>query len=63
MAALGLNDGDALIESRLLVDTFYGIQVGIVVTRDTEQATRAFERAIEDHRERVVKLSPNPPSV
>lgn len=62
LCALGLDDSDALIESRLLVDTFYGIQVGIVVTRDTEQATRAFERAIEDHRERVIGLVPSSPS-
>lgn len=57
LSALGLSEEDAKVESRLLIDTFYGIQVGIVVTRDTAQATTAFERAIQNHRERITSLT------
>ncbi len=57
LMALGLSREDALVESRLLIDTFYGIQVGLVVTRDDIQATAAFERAIVDHRARISVLA------
>jgi AcrR family transcriptional regulator len=57
LVALGLRNVDADIESRLLIDTFYGIQVGLVVNRDDERARAAYERAIEHHLERVVALA------
>ena len=57
LVALGVDDDDALVEGRLLIDTFYGIQVGLVITRDDAQATAAFERAIADHRARIETLS------
>jgi AcrR family transcriptional regulator len=53
LIALGLSKSDATIESRLLVDTFYGIQVGLVVNGDDERATAAFDRALENHRARI----------
>jgi AcrR family transcriptional regulator len=56
LVLLGLTDRDAAIESRLLIDTFYGIQVGLVVNDDDDRATAAFERAMEYHRERVTAL-------
>jgi AcrR family transcriptional regulator len=57
LMALGLDSSDAAIESRLLIDTFYGIQVGLVVNGDDARATAAFDRALQQHRERVLGLS------
>jgi AcrR family transcriptional regulator len=57
LVALGLSSEDAAIESRLLIDTFYGIQVGLVVNRDDARATAAFDRAMKQHRERVLALA------
>lgn len=57
LVALGLSAEDAAIESRLLIDTFYGIQVGLVVNRDDARATAAFDRAMQQHRERIVALA------
>jgi AcrR family transcriptional regulator len=57
LIALGLGYEDATIESRLLIDTFYGIQVGLVVNHDDTRASAAFERAMRQHRERIVNLS------
>jgi len=56
LEALGLTPEDAAIESRLLIDTFYGIQVGLVVNGDDARATAGFERAIDQHRQRVLLL-------
>lgn len=56
LVALGLSVEDATIESRLLVDTFYGIQVGLVVNGDDARASAAFERAMQQHRERIVAV-------
>jgi AcrR family transcriptional regulator len=56
LVALGLTDEDAEIEARLLIDTFYGIQVGLVVNRDDDRARAAFARALMQHRERVLAL-------
>jgi AcrR family transcriptional regulator len=56
LVALGLDQHDATVEGQLLVDTFYGIQVGLVVTGDVERATTAFDRALQYHRERIAPL-------
>lgn len=56
LIALGLSSEDATIESRLLIDTFYGIQVGLVVNGDDARATAAFDRAMQQHRERIIRL-------
>lgn len=53
LIALGLSDDDAAIESRLLVDTFYGIQVGLAVNGDDARATAAFERALSQHHAQI----------
>jgi AcrR family transcriptional regulator len=60
LEALGLSHYDAAVESRLLVDTFYGIQVGLVVNGDDDRALAAFDRAIEYHQERVAILQARP---
>jgi hypothetical protein len=56
LIALGLDDSDATVEGQLIVDTFYGIQVGLVVSGDMARATAAFDRALQYHRERVAPL-------
>jgi AcrR family transcriptional regulator len=56
LVALGLEESDAIVEAQLIVDTFYGIQVGLVVSGDVERATAAFDRALQYHRERVAPL-------
>lgn len=56
LMALGLSSEDATIESRLILDTFYGIQVGLVVNGDDARATAAFDRALDQHRERITTL-------
>jgi AcrR family transcriptional regulator len=56
LIALGLTEDDAAIESRLLLDIFYGIQVGLVVNSDDDRATAAFNRAMDQHRERIMTL-------
>ncbi|MEO7123610.1 MAG: TetR/AcrR family transcriptional regulator [Lacisediminihabitans sp.] len=56
LISLGLDDADATIESRLLIDTFYGIQVGLVINRDDARATAAFDRAMEQHQQRILTL-------
>jgi AcrR family transcriptional regulator len=56
LIALGLDKDDATVEGQLLLDTFYGIQVGLVVSGDVERATAAFDRALQYHRERITPL-------
>ncbi len=56
LEALGLDKMDAAIEAQLLLDTFYGIQVGLVVSGDVKRATAAFDRALQYHRERIAPL-------
>ena len=57
LVALGVSKADAAIESRLLVDTFYGIQVGLVVNDDADRARTAFDRTLQDHRDRIERLA------
>jgi AcrR family transcriptional regulator len=57
LVALGLDLAEATIESRLILDTFYGIQVGLVANGDEDRARAAFERAIDNHRQRIVLLT------
>jgi AcrR family transcriptional regulator len=53
---LGLERDDAVAEGQLLLDTFYGIQVGLVVSGDVDRATAACDRALHYHRERIAPL-------
>ena len=54
--ALGLSRAEAAVEAQLIIDTFYGIQVGLVVSGDTKRATAAFDRALQYHRERIAPM-------
>jgi AcrR family transcriptional regulator len=56
LIALGLDQADAAVEAQLIIDTFYGIQVGLAVSGDAKRATEAFDRALQYHRERVAPL-------
>jgi AcrR family transcriptional regulator len=60
LVALGVDENNAAIESRLLIDTFYGIQVGLVINNDDVRATEAFDRALRQHRERIITLTGAP---
>jgi AcrR family transcriptional regulator len=56
LVALGLEAERAALEGQLLIDTFYGIQVGLVVSGDVDRATASFERALQYHREQIEPL-------
>ncbi|MDO7883283.1 TetR/AcrR family transcriptional regulator [Salinibacterium soli] len=53
---LGLAPEDADAETRLIVNTFHGIQYDLVLNGDAESATASLHRAAEQHRERVAAL-------
>jgi AcrR family transcriptional regulator len=59
LIALGLDSEDATIEAQLILDTFYGIQVGLVVSGDIERATAAFDRALSYHSSSIRPLVSN----
>lgn len=56
LTSFGLSPEDAVIETRIIVDAFYGLQYDLVVNADSASATAAFERLVEHHRERVEAL-------
>jgi AcrR family transcriptional regulator len=56
LMALGVDKANAALEGQLLLDTFYGIQVGLVVSGDVERATAAFDRALEYHRQAIAPM-------
>lgn len=49
LVALGLEPDNAAAEAQLLLDTFYGIQISLVITGDKTRATTAFDRALRYH--------------
>ena len=57
LVSLGLSREEAALEGRLIIDTFYGIQVGLVVNGDDDRARAAFALALAQHRDRIVELS------
>lgn len=56
LVSFGVPEADAELESRVLVDTFFGIQYDLLVTGDEERATAEFHHAMEHHRVRVEAL-------
>lgn len=58
LLSFGLTRDDADIESRLLVNTFHGIQYDLVLNQDEPRATASFERAMQQHRARIESLVP-----
>ena len=57
LEAFGLSPEDAALESRIMVDAFYGLQYDLIVNGDEESATASFMRLIEHHRKAVELLA------
>lgn len=53
---LGLSEEDAEAESRLAVDTFFGLQYDLVLNGDVDGATIAFNRSVDSRRERLERM-------
>lgn len=56
LQSLGLAEQDARVESRIIIDTFYGLQLDFVLNGDIDGSTEAFELAMARHRERLEQL-------
>jgi AcrR family transcriptional regulator len=56
LQSLGLSEADAEIESRLTVDSIFGIQYDLVINQDVERATVAFRHMMAALRVRIVAL-------
>jgi AcrR family transcriptional regulator len=56
LQALGLNEADAEIESRLTVDTIFGLQYDLVINGDVQRATVAFNHFRSTQRARLKVL-------
>lgn len=49
----GLEQEDAELQARFIVDCFFGLQYDLLVTGDAEGATATFERLLAGHRDRI----------
>lgn len=56
LLAFGLSEADAETESRLNVDSIFGIQYDLVINKDVERATAAFGLMLASYRARVETL-------
>jgi AcrR family transcriptional regulator len=56
LRALGLSEADAEIESRLTVDTIFGLQYDLIINGDVDRATVAFNRFRSTQRARLELL-------
>lgn len=56
LVGLGLSTADADIESRGMVDLFYGLQYDLLVTHDDERVAAAFDRAMTNYEGRLRQL-------
>lgn len=57
LLSFGLSEVDAEVESRLLVDGFFGLQYDLVINRDVDRSTAAFTRMLANHRVRLEELA------
>ncbi|MEX1079581.1 MAG: TetR/AcrR family transcriptional regulator [Homoserinimonas sp.] len=57
LQAIGLSKADAELESRLTVDSIFGIQYDLVINQDIDRATAAFRHMLAAHRARVEALA------
>ena len=62
LRSLGLSEADADLESRLLIDTVFGLQYDLLVNQDVERATAAFRHMMAAVRTRVEALLAQPGS-
>lgn len=60
--ALGLNGADAELESRLSVDSIFGLQYDLVINRVVDRATTAFRYMMKTPRARRESLLAAPAS-
>ncbi|MEO7348997.1 MAG: TetR/AcrR family transcriptional regulator [Terrimesophilobacter sp.] len=60
LEVFGLSPSDAEIESRIMVNAFYGMQYDLVVNNDEVASTAAFTRLIQHHRARIESLATRP---
>jgi AcrR family transcriptional regulator len=56
LTELGLSEADAALETRIIVDMFFGIQYDFVLNNDAARATTTFEAAMQRHRARLELL-------
>jgi AcrR family transcriptional regulator len=56
LTELGLSEADAVLETRLIVNTFFGIQYDFVLNNDAVSATKAFDAVMKRHRARLELL-------
>lgn len=56
LVSFGLRPDDAEAATRLLVNTFHGIQYDLILNRDAAKATASFERGMAQHRANVEAL-------
>lgn len=59
LVSLGIDENDAQLEVRMLVDAFYGIQYDYVLNGDAQRSTAAFEATMARHRARIEALLPD----
>jgi AcrR family transcriptional regulator len=56
LVRMGVSAHDAEVEVRIIVVTLYGLHYDLLVTRDVERATAAFERVLEHYARRIQDL-------
>jgi AcrR family transcriptional regulator len=56
LRSLGLSEADADLESRLLIDTVFGLQYDLLVSQDVDRATATFRHMMAAVRARVQAL-------
>ena len=56
LVKMGVSADDAELEVRIIVVTFYGLHYDLIVSRDVERTTSAFERVLEHYGRRIREL-------
>ncbi|GAA1224362.1 TetR/AcrR family transcriptional regulator [Rhodoglobus aureus] len=56
LVSFGVEPKQAEIESRLLINTFHGVQFDLVMNQDLEASRAVFETAVKHHRSRIEVL-------
>ena len=56
LVKIGVSADDAELEVRIIVVTLYGLHYDLLVSRDVERTTAAFERVLEQYERRIREL-------
>ena len=56
LVKIGVSADDAKLEVRIIVVTLYGLHYDLLVSRDVERTTAAFERVLEQYERRIREL-------